>query len=439
MKICFLGAGSTVFAKNILGDCILTPSLDSFNISLHDINEKRLDESYQLISKLNDNYSGKAHITKELDRKKSLENADFIVNAVQIGGYKPATITDFKIPRKYGLKQTIGDTLGIGGIMRALRTIPFLDKCAQDIAEVCPNALFLNYTNPMAMLTGHMLQYTNIRAVGLCHSVQSCVPSLFQYLKMSDRLEGVQWDIYGINHQAWLVDVRDKDGNDLYPEIKERSANKKIAPFIDRVRREILDTFGYYVTESSEHNAEYMPYFIKSRYPELLIKYLIPINEYLRRCRRQIRGWNAQKRKLLNDGSSMQHTRSTEYGSRIIEASMTNVPFTFHGSALNTNFLIPNLPKEACVEVPITVDASGFHPSKCNPLPEQCAAMNRTNINVQLLTLKANQTREIKDVQLAAALDPHTAAELSLSHIKAMCVELYYKHYCDGFLPEYVL
>ncbi|MDR0697088.1 MAG: alpha-galactosidase [Christensenellaceae bacterium] len=439
MKICFLGAGSTVFAKNVLGDCLLTPALDSFDLSLHDIDEHRLDESFQLISTLNKNYHGKAHITAELDRKKALENADFIVNAVQIGGYKPSTVVDFKIPRKYGLKQTIGDTIGIGGIMRALRTIPFLDKCATDIAEVCPNALFLNYTNPMAMLTGHLLQYTKVRAVGLCHSVQSCVPHLFKYLKMTDKLDGVQWDIYGINHQSWLVDVRDKDGNDLYPEIKTRSLDKKIAPFTDRVRREILDTFGYYLTESSEHTAEYMPYFIKSRYPELILKYLIPINEYPRRCRNQIRGWRAQKRKLLTQGSNLTHTRSNEYGSKIIEAAVTNVPYTFHGSALNTNELIPNLPREACVEVPITVDSQGFHPSKCNPLPEQCAAMNRTNINVQLLTLKANQTRELKDIQLAAALDPHTSAELSLSHIKSMCMELYYKHLNDGFMPEYIV
>ncbi|MDR3186595.1 MAG: alpha-glucosidase/alpha-galactosidase [Christensenellaceae bacterium] len=437
MKICFLGAGSTIFAKNILGDCILAPTLDSFDIALHDIDSQRLDQSFSLISALNKKYGGKATITAELNRKKALENANFIVNAVQIGGYKPCTVTDFRIPRHYGLWQTIGDTLGIGGIMRALRTLPFLDDCASDIAEVCPNALFLNYTNPMAMLTGHMLQYTKINAVGLCHSVQSCVPHLFGYLKMSDKLEGVKWDIYGINHQAWLVNVLDKDGNDLYPEIKERSANWKMAPFQDRVRREVLNTFGYYVTESSEHNSEYMPYFIKSRYPELLLKYLIPLNEYPRRCRRQIRGWKWQSRRILSSEDNINHERSHEYGSRIIEASVTNTPFTFHGSTLNTQGLIPNLPLEACVEVPITVDSAGFHPIPCNPLPEQCAAMNRTNINVQLLTLKAHQTKEIRDIQLAAALDPHTAAELSLSHIKSMCVALYKKHHKDGFLPEY--
>lgn len=436
MKICFLGAGSTVFAKNILGDCILTPELGNFHIALHDINEKRLRQSFTLINALNNSLNGRATVSMHLDRREALQGADFIVNAVQIGGYKPCTVTDFKIPRKYGLKQTIGDTLGIGGIMRGLRTFPVLEAFAKDIEEVCPNALFLNYSNPMAMLTGYLLKYTKVKAVGLCHSVQSCVPHLLRYLGMKDKIEGAEWKIFGINHQSWLLELKDKEGNDIYPEVRRRGASSRYLPVWDKVRREIMKTFGYYVTESSEHNAEYTPYFIKSGYPGLIVKYLIPLNEYPRRCRRQIRRWRRMSRRLLS-GKMLQHKKSEEYGSRIIEAVYTGKPYAFHGSVLNTYGLISNLPNEACVEVPIVADDKGLHPIRCGALPEQCASLNRTNINVQLLTLKANETRLMEDIIRAAALDPHTAAELSLDDIKAMCRELYKKHHKGGWLPEY--
>ncbi|MFA5450283.1 MAG: alpha-glucosidase/alpha-galactosidase, partial [Clostridia bacterium] len=364
MKICFLGAGSTVFAKNILGDCILTPSLGDFHIALHDIDEKRLDESYRLITSMNKSLGGSATVSKHLNRREALMEADYIINAIQVGGYKPCTVTDFKIPAKYGLKQTIGDTLGIGGIMRGLRTFPVLEEFAKDIAEVCPNAYFLNYTNPMAMLTGYLLKHTRVKAVGLCHSVQDCVPRLFRYLGMQDKIEEAKWEIFGINHQAWLVSIKDGEGVDLYPTIKARSDTRGVAVFRDRVRREIMHTFGYYVTESSEHNAEYTPYFIKARYPGLILKYLIPINEYPRRCRLQILHWKFISRRLLSN-KEVKHTKSKEYGSRIIEALHTGKPYRFHGSVLNTRGLVSNLPPEACVEVPIIADGNGLHPEKC--------------------------------------------------------------------------
>jgi len=436
MKICFIGAGSTVFAKNLLGDCILNPNLGEFEIALHDIDARRLSESFKLISAVNKYHNGKAKISVHVDRKEALEGADFVINAIQVGGYKPCTVYDFKIPAKYGLKQTIGDTLGIGGIMRGLRTINALEGIAKDIEEVCPKALFLNYTNPMAIVTGYLQKHTKVNATGLCHSVQACVPTLLDIVGLKGQyLDECRWQIYGINHQAWLVEITDKDGNDLYPEIKRRSLAKG-CPKTDLVRRELMHTFGYYVTESSEHNAEYTPYFIKDLYPGLYRKYKVPINEYPRRCRWQIRDWR-KKARMLDKPDMVKHTLTNEYGSRIIEAATLNKPYIFHGSFLNTQLLIPNLPPEACVEVPAVVDAKGFHPVKCARLPEQCAALNRTNINVQLLTLKAWETRKLDDIVMAAALDPHTACELSLDDIKEMVKELYKAHRKGGWLPDF--
>lgn len=435
MKICFLGAGSTVFAKNLLGDCIINTALGEFSIALHDIDPKRLDESFRLINAVNKRYNGKAAVSAHLNRREALQDADFIINAIQVGGYKPCTVSDFKIPAKYGLKQTIGDTLGIGGIMRGLRTINVLEGVAKDIAELCPKALFLNYTNPMAIVTGYLQNYTAVNAVGLCHSVQACVPTLLRMFDLSEKEQDCQWQIYGINHQAWLTELLDKDGNDLYPEIKRRNLDKKY-PKTDLVRRELMNTFGYYVTESSEHNAEYTPYFIKDLYPDLVRKYKIPINEYPRRCRNQIRQWKRQSRQLHTDRAT-EHNQSHEYGMRIIEAATLNKPLLFHGNFSNARGLIPNLPIEACVEVPAAVDARGFRPIKCPRLPEQCAALNRTNINVHLLTLKAWQTKKLDDIILAAALDPHTASELSLEDIKDMTKELYKAHRKGGWLPDF--
>ena len=270
MKITFMGAGSTVFARNVLGDCMCTPALCRADIALYDIDEKRLEESKIILDAINKNVNeGRANIRTYLgveNRKDALRDADFVVNAIQVGGYDPCTITDFEIPKKYGLRQTIADTLGIGGIMRALRTIPVMEEFARDMEEVCPNTLFLNYTNPMAMLTGYMQRYTKIRTVGLCHSVQVCSENLLKKLDMEDKLEGRRETIAGINHMAWLLDIRDKDGNDLYPEIKERAAKKNATEkHDDMVRFEYIKHLGYYCTESSEHNAEYNPLFIKSR------------------------------------------------------------------------------------------------------------------------------------------------------------------------------
>lgn len=435
IKITFIGAGSTIFAKNVLGDCLLCDSIkNDVEIALYDIDGERLSDSDLLINALNEKYNGgKAKIKSYLgveNRKEALRGADFVVNAIQVGGYEPCTVIDFEIPKKYGLRQTIADTLGIGGIFRALRTIPVLSDFAEDIMQVCPDAWFLNYTNPMCMLSNYMQRYTGVKTVGLCHSVQVCTKELLKALDIN--AEGVHDKIAGINHMAWLLEVCDKDGNDLYPLIKERAAKKNAGEkHSDMVRYEYIRRLGYYCTESSEHNAEYNPFFIKNKYPELIEKYNIPLDEYPRRCINQINDWSEQRAKLLNH-ENIEHERSREYASRIIEAMITNVPYKIGGNVLNTG-LITNLPYNATVEVPCMVDKSGINPTYVGDLPLQLAAMNSSNIYPQLLTVEAAVTKNKDTLYMAAMADPHTAAELSIDDIVSMCDELLEAHKNAGF------
>jgi len=432
LKITFMGAGSTVFARNVLGDVMCTPSLRECEIALYDIDALRLGESARILETLNHNINEDKAVIKTYlgveNRKEALRGATFVVNAIQVGGYEPCTVIDFEIPKKYGLKQTIADTLGIGGIMRALRTIPVMEGFARDMEEVCPNALFLNYTNPMSMLTGYMLRYTGVNTVGLCHSVQVCTHWLFKKLDMEDKLEGRKELIAGINHMGWLLKVEDKYGNDLYPEIRRRAKEKNaIEKHDDMVRFDYIDKLGFYCTESSEHNAEYNPFYIKSKYPELIDRFNIPLDEYPRRCIKQIKDWNELSAKLLND-SELSHTRSREYASHIMDAVYTNTPYQIGGNVLNTGHLIEDFPEHACVEVPCLVDGMGIHPTYVGNLPPILAAMNMTNINTQLLTIEAARTRKIDDIIRAAMLDPHTAAELSIDDIAAMVKEMVEAH-----------
>ncbi|MDR0589986.1 MAG: alpha-glucosidase/alpha-galactosidase, partial [Spirochaetaceae bacterium] len=334
---------------------------------------------------------------------------------------------DFEIPKKYGLRQTIADTLGIGGIMRALRTIPALEDFARDIEAVCPGAWFLNYTNPMAMLTGYMQRYTGVKTIGLCHSVQVCSEQLLCSLGMEDKLEGRIEKIAGINHMAWLLEIRDAQGSDLYPEIKKRAKEKnQREKHGDMVRFDYIDKLGYYCTESSEHNAEYNPFYIKSRYPRLIDDFNIPLDEYPRRCVNQIANWTEEYRGLAGE-SRLPHQRSREYASHIMEAMVTGTPYKIGGNVLNRG-LIENLPREACVEVPCLVDKNGVTPCYVGALPLQLAAMNTGNIQVQLLTIEAAHTRKREHIYHAAMMDPHTASELSLDDIRKMVDELIDAH-----------
>ena len=438
MKITFMGAGSTVFARNVIGDCMCSDALRDSTFALYDINGDRLKESYTILEAMRQTKGGYGVIEcycGEAQRRAALKDADFVVNAIQVGGYDPCTIIDFEIPKKYGLRQTIADTLGIGGIMRALRTIPVMEDFTRDMAQVCPNALMLNYTNPMAILTGYMLRYTPVKTLGLCHSVQVCSEELLKQLGMEDKLEGRRELIAGINHMAWLLEIKDRNGVDLYPDIKSRIGAKLADPeFANKVRLDYIRHFGYYCTESSEHNAEYNPFYIKRNYPELIQRYNIPLDEYPRRCVSQIEGWKKEYAELKENGVK-EHNRSHEYASWIMESIVTNTPYQIGGNVLNTGHLITNLPENACVEVPCLINGMGVNPCHVGALPVQCAAMDMTNINVQLLTIEAAHTHKLDHVYQAAMLDPHTAAELDIDTIKRMVDDLITAH--GDYLPKF--
>ena len=429
-KIAFLGAGSTVFARNVLGDCMLSPALRDSHIALYDIDRDRLNESYLMLKNINANCNeNRADIVAYDDAREAFRDADFIVNAIQVGLYDPCTITDFEVPKKYGLRQTIADTLGIGGIFRALRTIPVMLEYAKIMEEVCPDVWLLSYTNPMSMLTLAMLKGTKIKTIGLCHSVQVCASGLVKGLGMSE--EGLEYKIAGINHMGWLLELK-QNGVDIYDEVRQK-ALERTEDHHDKVRYEIMKQFGYYVTESSEHNAEYMPYFIKDKYPELIEKFNIPLDEYPRRCVEQIEKWNKLKEDLVHN-TELTHERTHEYASYIMEAIVTNKPYKIGGNVLNTG-LITNLPDDCCVEVPCLVDASGVTPCYVGALPQQLAALNRTNINVQLCTVEAALTGKKEHIYHAAMLDPHTSSELSIDDIRSLVDDLIEEH--GDWMPEY--
>lgn len=480
-KITFLGAGSTVFAKNVLGDALLQPSLHDAEIALYDIDPQRLGDSQRLMDAINRNCNaGRATVTAHLgveNRLPALRGADYVVNAIQVGGYEPCTVTDFEIPKKYGLEQTIGDTLGIGGIFRALRTLPVVRDMARDMEQACPDAWFLNYTNPMCMVTAGILMSSSVRTVGLCHSVQDCVPGLLGRLGLSGSIPpaDTRWEIAGINHQSWLTSLS-FEGRDLYPEVKdvaraslerirsrggrawERDLGRRIgvaeddacyllalrawkafrdgkigedeardaAVAGDCVRLELMLRLGYYLTESSEHTAEYTPWFIKSHKPELIDRYFVPLDEYPRRCRSQIAGWEGMRKSLTRD-PNIEHRSSSEFGAYIMNAIETDEPYRIAGNVMNDD-LITNLPRKACVEVPCLVDRRGVQPCHVGDLPEPCAALNRTNVNPQILTVEAFLTGRKDAVYQAAMLDPHTGAELGVDEIVSLCDDLFEAH-----------
>ncbi len=436
MKLTFMGAGSTVFARNVVGDTMMAEPFHDMEVALYDIDGQRLEESYTIISAMNDTVNeGRATIKKYLgveQRREALRGADFVVNAIQVGLYDPCTIIDFEVPKKYGLRQTIGDTLGIGGIFRGLRTIHVLKGFAEDMEAVCPDAWFLNYTNPMAILSGFMQRFTKIKTVGLCHSVQVCSEDLLEQLGMEDKLEGRYEKIAGINHMGWLLEIHDKDGNDLYPEIRRRAKEKNATEkHGNMVRFDYIDKFGYYCTESSEHNSEYNPFYIKPGRQDLIDKFNIPLDEYPRRCIAQIEGWKKEYADILA-GGKVTHERSREYASHIMEAIVTGNTYRIGGNVLNRG-MITNLPYEACVEVPCVVDKNGITPTYVGALPLPLAAMNSSNIYPQMLTIEAAVTGDRQKIYQAALMEPHTAAELSTDEIVSLCNDLIEAHENAGF------
>jgi alpha-galactosidase len=421
--ITFIGAGSTVFAKNLLGDILSFPELANATIRLFDIDEERLKTSEVVANRLAQSIGVKPTIVATTDRKKALDGADYAIAMFQVGGYKPSTVIDFEIPKKYGLRQTIADTLGIGGIMRGLRTIPVMVDMCRDMEQVCPDVTFLNYVNPMAINCWAIDRMTSINTVGLCHSVQGTAEQLADDINVP--IDEINYVCAGINHMAFYLKF-ERDGHNLYPDI-QRVYNEQRVPDWNRVRYEIFKRFGYFVTESSEHFAEYTPWFIKRDRPELIEEFNIPLDEYITRCENQIAGWHQLRSDLLTSNAPIEVKRSHEYGSLIIHSMETGQPRVVYGNVPNRG-LINNLPEGCCVEVPVLVDKSGLQPTKIGYIPPHLAAMMQTNINVQSLTVEAAVTGKREHVYHAAAFDPHTAAELSLDQIWSLCDDLIAAH-----------
>ena len=480
-KITFIGAGSTVFAKNLLGDIFTFPELADVTISLFDIDADRLRISERVARALAASMGARPEIEVTTDRRRALDGADYALNMIQIGGYKPSTVIDFEIPKKYGLRQTIADTLGIGGIMRGLRTIPVMLDIGRDMEELCPGVTFLNYTNPMAILTWAMNRATPIKTVGLCHSVQGTAAELCRDIGVP--MKEVNYLCAGINHMAFYLRF-ERDGQDLYPLIRQVVAEGRVPPW-NRVRYEMLMRLGYFVTESSEHFSEYVPWFIKRDRPDLIDRFNIPLDEYIGRCEDQLAGWDtlgdefehsepqaeqdleviqrygelqsdlwlqrlargstevlkreraARKQRLEAIEAQGRHKvrHSGEYGSLIIHSMETGRQRVIYGNVPNHG-LIDNLPAGCCVEVPCLVDKNGLQPIHVGALPPHLAALMQTNINVQSLTVEAALTRKREHIYHAAMLDPHTAAELGLDQIWALVDDLLAAH--SDWLPQYV-
>jgi alpha-galactosidase len=421
-KITFIGAGSTVFARNLLGDILGYRELAESEITLFDIDATRLATSELVAHRVAETLDANAKIEATTDRRAALDGADFAINMIQVGGYEPCTVTDFEVPKRFGLRQTIADTLGIGGIMRGLRTIPvLLDICA-DMEALCPDVWFLNYTNPMAINCRAISRASTIRTVGLCHSVQGTAFELSRDLGIP--YQEIDYLAAGINHMAFYLRF-ERDGEDLYPRLRQLAESGDV-PAWNRVRYEVLRHLGYFVTESSEHFAEYVPWFVKRDRPDLIERFNVPLDEYPRRCVAQIEGWEAE-RERLERGEAMQVERSYEYAATIIRSIETGKPRVIYGNVPNHG-LIDDLPAGCTVEVPCLVDGNGVQPTHIGALPPQLAALIRTNVNVQELTVEAALTGKREHVYHAAMLDPHTAAELDLDQIHDLVDALLDEH-----------
>jgi alpha-galactosidase len=441
-RITFIGAGSTVFMKNIVGDVLQRPALAGATIALMDINPQRLEESAVVVRKIATTLDVPAKVETYTDQKKALQGADFVVVAFQIGGYDPCTITDFEVPKRYGLRQTIADTLGVGGIMRGLRTVPHLWKICEDMLAICPDAVMLQYVNPMAINTWAITaKYPGIKQVGLCHSVQGTAMELAHDLDIP--YEEIRYRAAGINHMAFYLkfEHRQADGSyrDLYPDLV-RGYREGRAPkpgwnprCPNKVRYEMLTRLGYFVTESSEHFAEYTPYFVKEGREDLIEKFGIPLDEYPKRCIEQIARWKNQAEEYRT-ADRIEVSQSKEYASEIINSIWTGEPSVIYGNVRN-NGCITSLPADCAAEVPCLVDASGIQPTYIGALPPQLTALMRTNINVQELTVKALLTENRDHIYHAAMMDPHTAAELDLDQIWHLVDDLLAAH--GEWLPEW--
>ena len=451
-KLTIIGAGSAVFTKNIVTDLLSISAFKKMEIALQDIDPARLKASHELLNVIAEKLNASPKITSHTDRRESLVGSDFVQTTIQVGGYNPSTIIDFEIPREYGLKQTIADTLGIGGIMRGLRTIPVLLDIAKDIMEVCPKAIWLQYVNPMcANMIAINNSFPEIKTVGLCHSVQGTAEMLAKDL--GEKIEDIEYLCVGINHMAFYqkFEKKSNDGpnEDLYPRLKiiadkivndeklssrsEKINHESDKILHEKVRYEILRRFGYFVTESSEHFAEYVPWFIKQNRQDVIDKYKIPIEEYIDRCKHNIKLWD-QLEKDMTPIYEQPLKRSNEYASYIMDAVINNNKLTINANVMNDGY-IENLPSNCCVEIPCLINSKGYFPKKFGKLPEHLAALMRTNINVQILTAEAALTRKKEHIYHAAMLDPLTAANLTIDEIYSMTDKMIEAH--GNYLPKY--
>jgi len=430
-KIAIIGAGSTIFMKNIVGDVLHFPALDGARFALMDIDERRLEESTLVARKLIAASRQSASVEATTDRRRALADADFVVTAFQIGGYRPSTVIDFEIPRAHGLQQTIGDTLGVGGIMRALRTVPHLWAVAADMAELCPGALLLQYVNPMAINTWALTErFPQLAQVGLCHSVQNTLEEMAHDLGIPQA--EIRHRVAGVNHVAFFLELSHR-GESLYPRLREgyRAGHLPKPPLHhvrcqNRVRYEVMEHLGYFCTESSEHLAEYVPWFIKSGRPDLIERFAIPLDEYPRRCEEQMADWAAQA-DAYRTAERIDFTKSHEFAAEIMNAMVTDAPYRAYGNLPNRG-QIPQLPQGAVVETPCLVDANGVQPTTVTGIPPQLIALMRTQINVQELTVRALIEENTEHLYHAAMMDPHTAAELDLRQIRALVDDLLAAH-----------
>jgi alpha-galactosidase len=442
-KITFIGAGSTIFMKNIVGDALLTPALANSHFALMDIDPARLGESEMVARSMIKSVGTGASVTTHTDRREALAGADFVVTAFQVGGYDPCTITDFDIPKAYGLRQTIADTLGVGGIMRGLRTVPVLWGVAEDMMQLCPDATLLQYVNPMAINTWALAErFPRLKQVGLCHSVQNTVQEIAHDLDIDQN--AVRYKVAGVNHVAFFLRLEEelKTGTkrDLYPLLRQGYASGALpkSPLLmprcaNKVRYEVMDQLGHFCTESSEHFAEYVPWFIKEGRGDLIEEFSIPLDEYPTRCIEQVADWKEQAKALQSD-SGIEVTKSHEFASELMNAIVTNQPYELYGNLPNTG-QIPQLPMGAAVETPCMASSNGVQPTVITDIPPQLIALMRTQINVQELTVRALVDEAPEHIYHAAMMDPHTAAELDLRQIRAMVDDLLTAH--GDWLPAF--
>lgn len=431
IRVAFIGAGSTVFARNLIGDLIAFPELrGQLSFSLHDIDEERLRTSQIVANRIGEGLDVPMTVDATTDRRRAIENADYVVTMFQVGGYRPSTVIDFEIPERYGLQQTIADTLGIGGIMRGLRTVPELVDVSHDISELAGDAVLLNYANPMAINMWGLDELGSHPGYGLCHSIPLTAEDLAHDLDIP--VSELEYTAAGINHMAFFVNLQ-HEGRDLYPELKALHTTPADAPqrgdwgLPDAVRYEVMRRLGYFVAESSEHFAEYTPWFIKHHRPDLVEEFRIPLREYIRRCEVQNAEWETLRARLVDSNEELHVPRSNEFAPQIIHSIETDTERTVYTNVPNRGY-IENLPDGCVVEVPTKVDGTGLTPQAVGRLPPQLAAMIQTNLGPQALTIEALKTGDREHVYHAAMLDPHTAAELDLQQIHQMVDDLLEAH-----------